>query len=75
VLSVVGTSLGLWPATLAAEIQSFRIAHGRMTHAAELRHMLSATSPRAGAWTAVASGLANLFIGGIVIAVKLSARR
>ncbi|WP_435113463.1 hypothetical protein [Nocardiopsis synnemataformans] len=120
-LSVVGTSLGLWLATLSAEIQAYRIAQGRMMPGAELRHMLSSTSPLmtagagplvfvglsalhvlplttalhvsvavgaaamflwgcvsgkrmgAGAFAAVVSGVANLLIGGIVIAVKLAA--
>lgn len=44
-LSVVGTSLGLWLATLAAEAQAHRVAHGRMTNPAELRHMLFVSSP------------------------------
>jgi hypothetical protein len=45
VLSVIGTSLGLWLATLAAELQAHRIAYGRMTNTAQLRHLLFATSP------------------------------
>jgi hypothetical protein len=120
-LSVIGTCLGLWLATLAAEVQAHRIAHGRMMNGAELRHLLFVTSPLmtagvgplilvslsalqvlaltpalylsvavdsaamfvwgcvsgrrmgGGAWAAVASGLVNLLIGGIVIAVKLTA--
>lgn len=120
-LSVAGTSLGLWLATLAAEAQAHRTAHGRMMNMGELRHLLFVTSPlmtagvgplvltglsalgvlslsaalyisaavdaaemfvwgcvsgrRMGAGTglAVFSGLVNLLIGGIVIAIKLAA--
>jgi hypothetical protein len=44
-LSVVGTSLGLWLATLAADEQAHRLSYGRLTNAAELRHMLFVSSP------------------------------
>jgi hypothetical protein len=44
-LSVIGTSLGLWLATIAAEEQSHRIVHGHLMDAAELRHMLFVSSP------------------------------
>lgn len=44
-LSVFGTALGLWLATLTAEAQAHRIAYGRMTNAAEFRHMLFVSSP------------------------------
>lgn len=44
-LSVVGTSLGLWLATLTAEAQAQRIAFERMVTWAEFRHMLFVSSP------------------------------
>lgn len=44
-LSVLGASLGLWLATIAAEIQGHRFAYGRRMNGVELRHMLAVTSP------------------------------
>jgi hypothetical protein len=44
-LSVIGTLLGLWLATIAAEEQAHRIVHGHLMNAAELRHMLFVSSP------------------------------
>lgn len=121
VLTVIGTSLGLWLATLAADIQAHRIARGHMMDKAEFRETLFVTSPLmtacvgplilvglsalrvlalttalyvsvavdalglflwgylsgrrmgTGAVTALLSGLVNLLIGGIVVAVKLVA--
>ena len=44
-LSVLGASLGLWLATIAAEVQGHRFAYGHRMNGPELRHMLFVTSP------------------------------
>ncbi|WP_394617278.1 hypothetical protein JNUCC0626_48055 [Lentzea sp. JNUCC 0626] len=44
-LSVLGASLGLWLATIAAEVQGHRFAYGYRMKAPELRRMLFVTSP------------------------------
>ncbi|MER7176755.1 hypothetical protein [Streptomyces mesophilus] len=45
VASVGVTALGLWLATLIADLQSLPVAHGRLPHIAEIRHMLFTSSP------------------------------
>lgn len=74
VLSVVGTSLGLWLATLAAEIQAHRLAHRRMMDTAELRHELFVTSPlmTASLGPLVLVGLSALDVIHLTVALYLS---
>ncbi|MFF2503713.1 hypothetical protein ACFVTY_10120 [Streptomyces sp. NPDC058067] len=42
---VAGTAVGLWLATLVADVQSHRVVHKRFPGRAEVRHMLYVTSP------------------------------
>jgi hypothetical protein len=73
-LSVIGTSLGLWLATLAAEILAGRIVHGRMMNVAELRHMLFVTSPlmTAGVGPLILVGLSALGVLALTPALYIS---
>ncbi|MFE1955348.1 hypothetical protein ACFW9D_33305 [Streptomyces sp. NPDC059524] len=43
--SVAVTALGLWLATLVADMQAHPVAHGRMPRLAEIRHTLFVSSP------------------------------
>jgi len=42
---VTGTAVGLWLATLVADVQSHRVVHKRFPSRTEVRHMLYVTSP------------------------------
>ena len=45
VVSVTATALGLWLATLVADLQALPVARGRMPRLAEIRHALFVSSP------------------------------
>ncbi|MGY0020803.1 hypothetical protein [Streptomyces sp. cg35] len=45
VVSVAVTALGLWLATLVADLQAHPVAHGRMPRLPEIRHTLFTSSP------------------------------
>ncbi|WP_406109425.1 hypothetical protein OG698_41935 [Streptomyces sp. NBC_01003] len=42
---VTGTAVGLWLATLVADVQAHRVVHKRFPGRAEVRHMLYVSSP------------------------------
>ncbi|WP_338703185.1 hypothetical protein V2W30_38215 [Streptomyces sp. Q6] len=44
-LSVAVTALGLWLATLVADLQAHPVAHGRLPRLPEIRHTLFVSSP------------------------------
>lgn len=44
-LTVVGTAVGLWLATIAAEVQAHRVAYGAVTRGGELLRLLYVSSP------------------------------
>ncbi|MEV3858242.1 hypothetical protein AB0J38_28465 [Streptomyces sp. NPDC050095] len=44
-VSVAVTALGLWLATLVADLQAHPVAHGRMPRLPEIRHTLFTSSP------------------------------
>ncbi|MZD09180.1 hypothetical protein GTW43_29475 [Streptomyces sp. SID5785] len=44
-VSVAVTALGLWLATLVADLQAHPVAHGRMPRLTEVRHTLFVSSP------------------------------
>lgn len=120
-LTIAGTAVGLWLATIVADLQAHRVAYGATARGHELLRMLYVSSPlltaavgpliliglaalellplttalyiaagvdtaalfvwgllsglrmKAGPGIALLSGIANLAIGGVVIAVKLLA--
>jgi hypothetical protein len=45
VVSVAVTALGLWLATLVADLQAHPVAHGRMPRLPEIRHTMFTSSP------------------------------
>ncbi|WP_257004234.1 hypothetical protein, partial [Streptomyces sp. SA15] len=44
-LYVTGTAVGLWLATLVADMQAHRVVHQRLANRREVRHLLFVSSP------------------------------